>query len=133
MAAVTICSDFGTVKSLSRVQLFVTPWTIAYQFLHSWNFPGKSTGVGCHFLLQGIFLTQGSNPGLLHYRQVLYHLSHQGRAYLNEPHFILIYKETEALKDSMTHRRFPGQLPAEFSPFLAGLFPYTPSPPKPAC
>ena len=34
--------------------------------------------MGCHFLLQGIFLTQGSNPGLLHCRQMLYHLSHQG-------------------------------------------------------
>src|SRR5574341_360011 len=43
-----------------------------------WDFPGKSTGVGCHFLLQGIFPTQGSNPGLLHCRQMLYHLSHQG-------------------------------------------------------
>ena len=43
-----------------------------------WNFPGKSTGVGCHFLLQGIFPTQGSNPGLLHCRQTLYRLSHQG-------------------------------------------------------
>ena len=41
-------------------------------------FPGKNTGVGCHFLLQGIFLTQGLNPGLLHCRQILYHLSHQG-------------------------------------------------------
>ena len=39
--------------------------------------PGKNTGVGCHFLLQGIFPTQGSNPGLPHYRQTLYHLSHQ--------------------------------------------------------
>ena len=34
--------------------------------------------MGCHFLLQGIFPTQGSNPGLPHYRQMLYHLSHQG-------------------------------------------------------
>ena len=34
--------------------------------------------MGCHFLLQGIFLTQGLNPGLLHCRQILYHLSHQG-------------------------------------------------------
>ena len=34
--------------------------------------PGKNTGVGCHFLLQGIFPTQGSNPGLLHCRQILY-------------------------------------------------------------
>ena len=38
---------------------------------------GKSTGVGCHVLLQGIFLTQGSNPGLLYCRQALYHLSYQ--------------------------------------------------------
>ena len=44
-----------------------------------WDFPGKNTGVGCHFLLQGIFPTQGLNPGLLHCRQTLYHLSHQGR------------------------------------------------------
>ena len=43
-----------------------------------WDFPGKNTGVGCHFLLQEIFLTQGLNPGLLHCRQTLYHLSHQG-------------------------------------------------------
>ena len=43
-----------------------------------WDFPGKNTGLGCHFLLQGIFLTQGSNPGLLHCRRTLYHLSHQG-------------------------------------------------------
>ena len=41
-------------------------------------FPGRSTGVGCHFLLQGIFPTQGSNPALPYCRQLLYHLSHQG-------------------------------------------------------
>jgi len=40
--------------------------------------PGKNTGVGCHALLQGIFPTQGLNPGLSHCRQILYHLSHQG-------------------------------------------------------
>ena len=40
--------------------------------------PGKNTSVGCHALLQGTFLTQGSNPGLLHHRQILYHLSYQG-------------------------------------------------------
>ena len=39
---------------------------------------GKNTGAGCHLLLQGIFLTQGSNPGLLHCRQTLYHLSYPG-------------------------------------------------------
>ena len=40
--------------------------------------PGHSTGVGSLFLLQGIFPTEGSNPGLLHYKQILYQLSHQG-------------------------------------------------------
>ena len=41
-------------------------------------FQARITGVGCHFLLQGVFLTQGSNSGLLHFRQTLYPLSHQG-------------------------------------------------------
>ena len=40
--------------------------------------PGKNTGAGCHALLQVIFPTQGLNPVLLHCRQILYHLSHQG-------------------------------------------------------
>ena len=48
------------------------------RLLHPWDFPGKSTGVGCHFLLQGIFPTQGSNPGLPCCGQMLYRLSHQG-------------------------------------------------------
>ena len=46
----------------SRVQLLATPWTGAYQ---AWDSPGTNTGVGCHFLLQGIFPTQGSNQNLL--------------------------------------------------------------------
>ena len=50
---------------LTHVQLFSTPWTLARQASLSMGFPGKNTGVGCHVLLQGIFLTQGSNPGLL--------------------------------------------------------------------
>ena len=39
--------------------------------------PGKNRGMGCHVLLHGIFRTQGSNPGLLHCKQIFYHLSHQ--------------------------------------------------------
>ena len=42
--------------------------------------------MGCHSLLQGIFPTQGSNLGLLHFRQILYHLSHQG-----SPKMVMIY------------------------------------------
>ena len=48
------------------------------RLLCPWNFPGKNTGMGSHFPLWGIFPTQGSNPGLLHCRQILYCLSHQG-------------------------------------------------------
>ena len=67
------------VKSLSRAQLFAISWTVACtKLLCPWDFQGKSTGVGCHFLLRGIFPTQGSNPGLSHCRQTPYHLSHQG-------------------------------------------------------
>ena len=68
-----LSNDRVCVCSSSRVLLFATPWTVD----HLWNYPGKNTGVGCHFLLQEIFLSQGSNPGLLYCRQILYHLSHQ--------------------------------------------------------
>ena len=44
------------VKSLSCVRLPATPWTAAYQVLHPWDFPGKSTGVGCHCLLRSSIL-----------------------------------------------------------------------------
>ena len=64
-------------KSLSRVQLFVTPGTI-----ESMEFSNPEHWVGSLSLLQGIFPTQGSNPGLPHYRQFLYHLSHQGSTLL---------------------------------------------------
>jgi len=43
-----------------------------------WNSPGQNSGVGSLSLLQGIFPTQGSNPGLLHCRRILYQLSYQG-------------------------------------------------------
>ena len=43
-----------------------------------WNSPGQNIRVRSHSLLQGIFPTQGSNPGLLHCRQILYQLSHKG-------------------------------------------------------
>ena len=46
--------------------------------------PGKNTGVDGHALLQGIFPTQGSNPGLPHCRQILYRLSHQGSPRIRE-------------------------------------------------
>ena len=48
------------------------------RLLCPWDFPGKNTGMGCHSLLQGIFLTQGLNPHLLHWQAGSLPLSHLG-------------------------------------------------------
>ena len=56
------------------------------RLLCHWDLSGKNTGEGCHFLLQGVFLTQGLNPQLLcllHCRQILYRLSHWGSPWVN--------------------------------------------------
>ena len=66
------CFSLEKWKSLGCIWLFVTPWTI-YSL---WNSPGQNTGVGILSLLQGIFPTQGSNPGLWHCRRILYQPSH---------------------------------------------------------
>ena len=76
-------------KLLSCVWLFSMSWTIPARFLSPWSSPGKNTGVRCHFLLQGIFLTQGCNLGLLHCKHILYHLSHQGVSELRVSMYIL--------------------------------------------
>ena len=52
-------------------------WTVAHQAPLSMEFSRQNIGVGFHSLLQGIFPTQRSNPGLLHCRQILFCLSHQ--------------------------------------------------------
>ena len=57
------------------------------RLLCPWDSPGKNTGVGCHFLLQGIFLTQETNLGLLHCRHILYWLHYEGKPnILNNSH-----------------------------------------------
>ena len=62
------------LQSLSSVWFFAALWTVSSrQAPASMGFPGQSTGVGCHFLLQGMFPTQGSNWHLLLDRQILYH------------------------------------------------------------
>ena len=60
-------------RMFSCIQFFETPWTV---LLCPCDFPTKNTGVGCHFILQWIFPTQGLNPCLLcllHCREILYH------------------------------------------------------------
>ena len=72
------------VLSCSAVSDSLRPFGLSpTSLLCPWDFPGKNTGVGCHSLLQGIFPTQGSNPGLLYCRQILYHLSHQGSPHIH--------------------------------------------------
>ena len=68
----------GGLVSKLGLTLFRSHGLEPARLLCPWNSPGKNTGAGCHFLLQGIFPTQGSNLGLLNYRQILYHLVHQG-------------------------------------------------------
>ena len=77
---ISIVYDFLCyAQSLSCVQLFCDPVTYSLpgSTVHG-DSPGKNNRVGCHALLQGIFPTQGSNPGLLHCRQTVYHLNQQG-------------------------------------------------------
>ena len=86
-SAASISLHACVLNRLSCVRLFVTPWIIALNLLCAWNFPGKNSGVGCHFLLQGIFSTQGLSPHLLklmHCRWI-FPLSHQGSWTLNFP------------------------------------------------
>ena len=64
---------------LSPLHSFVTPWTGVRQAPLSTGFPSKNTGTGCHFLLRGIFLTQGWNPCLLRWQAVSLLWSHWGK------------------------------------------------------
>ena len=77
---------------LSHVWLFATPWTITHQALLSMGFPIKNTGVDCHFLLQGIFPTQKSNPCLcylLHWQADSLPLVPPGKPILNHKGYLL--------------------------------------------
>ena len=62
---------------LGHIRLFVTSWMVACQ-APLWDFAGKITRVGCYFLFQRIFLTQGLNPPLLHWQADSLPLSHLG-------------------------------------------------------
>ena len=65
-------------STMRMFNLLKSRLVLEVMLLRPWDFPGKSPGVDCHFLLQGIFPTQESNPGLPHCGQMLYRLSHQG-------------------------------------------------------
>ena len=60
---ISVNSLVTLVTLLSCVRLFATPWTVPARLLHPWDFPGKITGVACHFLLQGNLPNPGIEPG----------------------------------------------------------------------
>ena len=76
------------VKSIKKILVKRVKWSESHLIMSDslqllalygpWNSPGQNTGVGSRSLLQGIFPTQGSNPGLLHCRWILYQLNHKG-------------------------------------------------------
>ena len=111
-------------KSLSRVQLFATPWTI-----QPMEFSGQNTGVGSLSLLQGIFPTQGSNPGLLHCRRILYQLSHKGSPGLDTT-VNSVNSAQRPLTRPSTCPSFPRKLKPEWLSrhHSLGLFPRRPPP-----
>ena len=83
------------------------------RLLCPWNSPGKTTGVDCHFLLHGTFLTQGPNPGLPHFRQIFYQLSHQGSPYRQQ--YCIVYLKFAKgidIKPNLlnTHRNYAGMV-----------------------
>ena len=70
------------MKSESEGHSVVSNSLLPHGLYSIWNSPGQNTGMGSHSLLQGIFPTQGSNPGLQHCRLILYQLSHRGSLYM---------------------------------------------------
>ena len=70
------------LSHVSDVQFFMTPWAVAHQASLSMGFSRYENWSGLPALLQGVFPPQGLNPGLLHYKHILYHLSHQGSLYV---------------------------------------------------
>ena len=94
------------------------------RLLSPWNSPDKNTGVGCHFLFQGIFPTRGLNSGLLHCRQILYHLSHQGSPsrYQGLSQWVdSSHQVARVLELQFQQQSFPWIFSADFIYLLAGL------------
>ena len=72
-----ICETLGHLDRSYCLKLFVSYFLWSHGLYSPWNSPGQNTGVGGHSILQGIFPTQGLNPGPPHCRWILYQLSHR--------------------------------------------------------
>ena len=77
------------------------PWTVAHQAPLSMGFPRKNTGMGCHFRLQGIFLTQGSNQHLQHWQADSFNTEPPGKLFGST----VFYEESKGVKTLSYFRR----------------------------
>ena len=113
---------FLTLKRLvksEKVKVLVTVVSDSFRphglqptrLLCPWDSPGKNMAVGSHILLQGIFPTQGSNPGLLGCRQIFYHLSHQVLVLI----WIFFFLKVNLVSHSLNSN------PQSVFPFLCGI------------
>ena len=97
-------------SSVTIVHDSVTPWTVARQAPLSMDSPGRNTGVGCYFLLQGVFLTQESNLPLLHGQADSLPLSHLGSSFAWVANALLMFPDpsvpalSERWPVALTHR-----------------------------
>ena len=87
------------VQLLSCIRLLQPHGVGPARLLCPWDFPSKNTGVGCHFLLQGIFPIRELNLGLLHRRQILYRLSYEGSP-------VILYVCVYSASDGQLYRHF---------------------------
>ena len=117
-----------TLGRFSSVWFFATSWTIALQACLSKEFSRQEYWSGCHFLLQSIFPAQRSNLGLLHCRQIFYHLSHQGMvkkqpyswriSYIFLWHVILAWGGRDRCPMTVSSMSSPSLSPTPISPHI---------------
>ena len=115
--------NVGAVRSRSVMSDSLQPCGLwPARLLCPWDSPGKSTGVGCPALLQGIFPTQGSNQGLLYRRQILYCLSHQGSPRILEWVACSFSRGSSQLKNRTGVSCIADSLPAELPIYHVYLY-----------
>ena len=119
------CPELSSIMSellFSHYVVSESLWPLGLRpvrLLCPWDFPGKNTGGGCHFLLQGIFLTQGSNPSLLHWQADFLPRSHLGSLstlIIKQGHMDRAWRMSHHMKDDHTEEHLRLRYPAQWQP-----------------
>ena len=103
--------SFSYIEFLHETRSIVSSSLLPRGLYSPWNSPGQNTGVGSLSLLQGIFPTEGSNPGLPHRRRILYQLSHR-RSAVFPPNY-RSHQTQQCNRVSGVVRRFRGDMDQE--------------------